>query len=88
MGALFSSPLKSLNFVSLRLNSEVFKLAQSTRPISTLVERMGLCQACDSKRLNDCNRQGTDQPSTRAGWSVSLFFTTVSVEYYGFSNIL
>ena len=88
MGALFSSPLKSLNFVSLRLNSEVFKLAQSTRPISTLVERMELGQACDSKRLNDCKRQGTDQPSTRAGWSVPMLFTTVSVQFYGFLNIL
>ena len=83
MGALFSSRLKSLNFVSLRLNLEVFKVAQSklshilTRPIRTSVERMGLGQECDSKRLNDCKRQGADQLSTRAGWSVSLLFTTV-----------
>ena len=48
MGALFSSRLKSLNFVSLRLNLEVFKVALSklshilTRPIRTSVERMGL----------------------------------------------
>ena len=62
VGALFSSRLKSLNFVSLRLNLEVFKAAQSklshilTRPIRTSVERMGLGQACDSKRLNDCKR--------------------------------
>ena len=73
---------------------EVFKAAQSkishilTRPISTSVERMGLGQACDSKRLNDCKRQGADQPSTRAGWPVPLLFTNVSVENYGFSNIL
>ena len=59
MGALFSSRLKSLNFVSLRLNLEVFKAAQSklshilTRLIRTSVERMGLGQACDSQRLND-----------------------------------
>ena len=82
MGALFSSRLKSLNFVSLRLNLEVFKVAQSklshilTRPIRTSVERMGLGQKCDSKHLNDCKRQGADQPSTRAGWSVPLLFTT------------
>ena len=66
MGALFSSRLNFLNFVSLRLNLEVFKAAQLklshilTRPISTSVERMGLGQACDSKRLNDCKRQGAD----------------------------
>ena len=89
-----SSRLKSLNFVSLRLNSEVFKAAQSklshilTRPIKTSVERMGVGQSCDSKRLNDCKRQGLDQPSTRAGWPVPLLFTTVSVESYGFSNIM
>ena len=53
MGALFSSLLKSLNFVSLRLNLEVFKVAQSklshilTRPIRTSVERMGLGQECE-----------------------------------------
>ena len=94
MGALFSSRLKSLNFVSLMLNSEIFKAAQSklchilTRPISTSVERMGLGQADDSKRLNDCKRQGADQPSTHAGWPVPLLFSTVSVENYGFSNIL
>ena len=64
MGALFSSRLKSLNFVSLWLNLEVFKAAQSklnhilTRPIRTLVERMGLGQACDSKRLNDLKTTG------------------------------
>ena len=29
VGALFSSRIKSFNFVSLRLNSEVFKAAQS-----------------------------------------------------------
>ena len=85
MGALFFYRLKSLNFVSLRLNLEVFKAAQSklshilTRPIRTSVERMGLGQACDSKRLNDCKRQGADQPSTRAGWPVPLLFTTVRV---------
>ena len=45
-------------------------------------------EVCDSKRLNDCKRQGADQPSTRAGWPVPLLFTTVSVENYGFSNIL
>ena len=94
VGALFSSRLKSLNFVSLRLNLEVFKAAQSklshilTRPIRTSVERMGLGQECDSKRLDDCKRQGADQPCTRAGWPVPLLFTTVSVENYGFSNIL
>ena len=94
MGALFSSRLKSLNFVSLRLNSEVFKAAQSklshvlTRLISTLAEWMGLGQTCDSKRLNDCKRQGLDQSSTRAGWPVPLLFTTVSLENYRFSNIL
>ena len=33
---------------------------------------MGLGQACDSKLLNDCKRQGADQPSTRAGWPVPL----------------
>ena len=49
---------------------------------------MGVGQACDSKRLNDCKRQGADQPSKRAGWPVPLLFTTVSVENYGFSNIL
>ena len=48
-----------------------------TRPIRTSVERMGLDQERDSKRLNDCKRQGADQPSTRAGWSVPLLFTTV-----------
>ena len=86
MGALFSSRSKSLNFVSLRLNSGVFKVAQSTlshnltSPISTSVEQMGLGQACDSKRLNDCKRQGADQPSTRARWPVPLLFITVSVE--------
>ena len=91
MGALFSSRLKSLNFVTLRLNVEVFKAAQSklnhilTRPIRTSGE---LGQACDSKRLIDCKRQGADQPSTRAGWPVPLLYTTVSVENYGFSNIL
>ena len=94
MGALFSSRLKSLNFVSLRLHSEIFKTTQSklshilTRPISTSVERIGLDQACDSMRLSDCKRQGADQPSTRAGWPVLLLFTTVSVENYGFSHIL
>ena len=94
MGALFSSRLKSLNLVSLRLNSEVFKAEQSklshilTRPISTSVERMGLGQACDSKRLNDCKRQGANQPSTRAGRPVPLLFITVSVENYRFSNTL
>ena len=82
MGALFSSRLKSLNFVSLWLNLEVFK-AQSklshilARPIRTSVERMGLGQECYSKRLNNCKRQGADQPSTSAGWSVPLLFTTV-----------
>ena len=30
---------------------------------------------CDSKRFNDCKRQGADQPSTRAGWPVPLLFT-------------
>ena len=85
MSALFSS----LNFVSLRLNSEVFKAAQTklshilTIPINTSVERMGVGQACDSKRLNDCKRQGADQPSTRAGWHMPLLFTTVSVVNYG-----
>ena len=29
--------------------------------------------------VSDCKRQGADQPSTRAGWSVPLFFTTMSV---------
>ena len=64
MGALFSSRLKSLNFVSLRLNLEVFKVAQSklshilTRPIRNSVERMGLGQECDSKRLIDCKTTG------------------------------
>ena len=76
---------KILNFVSLRLNLEVFKAAQSklshilTRSIRTSVERMGLGHACDSKRLNDCKRQGADQPSTRAKWPVPLLFTTVRV---------
>ena len=57
MSALFSPRLKSLNFVSLRLNSEVFKAAQSklsyilTIPMNTSVERMGVGQACDSMRL-------------------------------------
>ena len=94
MDALFSSRLKFLNFVSLRLNPEVFKAAQSklshilTRPINTSVERMSVGQACGSKRLNDCKRQGADQPSTRAGWLVPQLFTTVSIENYGFSNIL
>ena len=90
------SPYLEDNKVSIYLsnNLEVFKAAQSklshilTRPIRTSVERMGLGQACDSKRLNDCNRQGADQPSTRAGWPVPLLFTTVSVENNGFSNIL
>ena len=50
-----------------------------TRPIRTSVERMGLGQECDSKRLNDCKRRGADQPSTRAGWPVPLMFTTVRV---------
>ena len=69
--ALFSSRLKSLNFVSLRLNPGVFKAAQSklshimTIPISTSVERMRLGQACDSKRLNDCKRQGANQHTCR-----------------------
>ena len=40
------------------------------------MERTGLGQACDSKRLNDCKRQGADQPCTRAGWPVPLLFTT------------
>ena len=40
---------------------------------------MGLGHACDSKRLNDCKRQGADQPSTRAKWPVPLLFTTVRV---------
>ena len=63
MSALFSSRLKSLNFVSLRLNSEVIKAAQSkishilTIPINTLVERMGVGQACDSKRLQTAGRR-------------------------------
>ena len=48
-----------------------------TRPIRTSVERMGLGQECDSKRLYDCKRQGADQPSIRAGRSVPLLFTTV-----------
>ena len=79
---LFSSRLKSLNFVSLRLNSEVFKAAQSklshilTIPINTSVERIGVGQACDSKRLQTTGRRS---PSTRAGWSVPLLFTTMSV---------
>ena len=94
MVALFSSLLKSLTFVSLRSNSEVFKAAQSklshilTIPISTSVEQMGLSQACDNKRLNDCKQRGADQPSTRSGWPVPLLFTTLSVENCGFSNIL
>ena len=94
MGAVFSSRLKSLNFISLRLNSEVFKAAQSklshslTKPINTSVEWMGLGQAFDNKRFNDCKQQGADQPSTRAGWPVPLLFTTMSVENYGFSSIL
>ena len=29
--------------------------------------------------VSDCKRQGADQPSTRAGWSVPLLFTTMSV---------
>ena len=29
--------------------------------------RMGLGQACDGKRFNDCKRQYADHPSTRAG---------------------
>ena len=42
----------------------------------------------DSKRFNDCKRQGADQSSTRAGWPVPLLFTPVSVENHRFSNIL
>ena len=63
VSALFSSRLKSLNFVSLRLNSEVFKAAQSklshilTIPINTSVERIGVGQACDSKRLQTTGRR-------------------------------
>ena len=63
MSGLFSSRLKSLNFVSLRLNSEVIKAAQSklshilTIPINTSVERMGVGQACDSKRLQTTGRR-------------------------------
>ena len=91
VGALFSYRLKSLNFVSLRLNLEVFKAAQSklsqilTRSIRTSVERMGLGHACDSKRHNDCKRQGADQPSTRAKWPVPLLCCLLLC---GFSNIL
>ena len=29
--------------------------------------------------VSDCKRQGADQPSTRAGWSVPPLFTTMSV---------
>ena len=29
--------------------------------------------------VSDCKRQGADQPSTCAGWSVPLLFTTMSV---------
>ena len=29
--------------------------------------------------VSDCKRQGADQPSTRAGWSVPLLFTTMNV---------
>ena len=32
--------------------------------------------------VSDCKRQGADQPSTRAGWSVPLMFTTMSVLKY------
>ena len=42
----------------------------------------------DSKRFNDCKRQGAYQPSTQAGWPVPLLFTPVSVESHEFSNIL
>ena len=41
-------------------------------PVNTLVERMGLGQACDSKHFIDFKRQGADHPSTRAGWPVPL----------------
>ena len=78
MSALFSSGLKSLNFVSLRLNSEVFKAAQSklshilTIPINTSVERIGIGQACDSKRLQTTGRRSAKHTCRMVCASVDL----------------
>ena len=80
MSALFSSWLKSLNFVSLRLNSEVFKAAQSklnhilTIPIKTSVERMGVGQACDSKRLQTTERRSAMHKCRMACASVAYYY--------------
>ena len=93
MSALFSSRLNSLNFVSLRSNSEVFKAAQSklshilTIPINTSVERMGVGQACDSKRLQTTGRRSAKHTCRMVCASVvyhsmSVFKHFVDVHYY------
>ena len=80
MSALFSSRLKSLNFVSLRLNPEVFKAAQSklshilTIPINTSVERIGVGQACDSKRLRTTERRSAKHKCRMACASVVYYY--------------
>ena len=80
MSALFSSRLKSLNFVSLRLNPEVFKVAQSklshilTIPINTSVERMGVGQECDSKRLQTTERRSAKHKCSMACASVVYYY--------------
>ena len=76
MSALFSSRLKSLNFVSLRLNLEGFKAAHSklshilTIPINSSVERIGVGQACDSKRLQMTERRSAKHKCRMACASV------------------
>ena len=80
MSALFSSRLKSLNFVSLRLNPEVFKAAHSklshilTIPINTSVERIGVGQACDSKRFQTTERRSAKHKCRMACASVVYYY--------------
>ena len=80
MSALFSSRLKSLNFVSLRLNPEVFKATQSklshilTTPINTSVERIGVGQACDSKRLQTTERRSAKHKCRMACATVVYYY--------------
>ena len=77
---MFSSRLKSLNFVSLRLNPEVFKATQSklshilTIPINTSVERIGVGQACDSKLLQTTERRSAKHKCRMACASVVYYY--------------
>ena len=80
MSALFSSRLKSLNFVSLRLNPVVFKAAHSklshilTIPINTSVEWIGVGQACDSKRFQTTERRSAKHKCRMACASVVYYY--------------